>query len=895
MYLALISYDTTDPIPSNLKMGFGASTGGGVNYHEIRNLLITTTGGVRVHKEVDKVNAMPGDELTYTINVHNETRDIVSNLIVNDDMKDEDDNIVSLTDGFEISSITFNNNGRTANTASGYTSGVAKTTGFTNPFSTTMTLDPTSLATFTIVGKVKDNLAGKVLKNSVGLDVSGIGITDPDLTNNFSTVSTTILNPKVDLKIEKGVNNNGIAQSSGNTYTIVVSNVSSIDKPNNKQVIVEDIIPAELTVTSASGIGWSKTGSGNNLTFTRSDLLKAQFAYPPITINVTPTGTGPWTNTANLTYTDDTNLDNNSSSVNLRWVNYWRGTIDTDWAKTGNWTANYVPTSGQDIEFATADNNSVSIMGLSGPGAGKGEAKNDLHLDKDRIIGDLINKSDKSLIVTTNNKLVINGVATDSNDNPNKIVVKASENEATGTLIFKNPDKNKDVQATVEFYNQAYDCKDCGYFTRSWQYFGIPVSESGFPYLSPQMETINEWMENANGNKWVNRAITDKLQAFKGYEITNSSKVKPENIYQFKGKLNVGDATVGLTKTTTPAVNYSGMNLVANSFTAAIPIDADAIKYSATDWNGQVYLFNTGTRDEWRKLNGGSVPNVVAGTYTSVPTNVAGEAGLPTSIPSMHTFMVNALSKGNMSLKYSTLVKNEVKDGQPAWRSAEQNDKQEIPHIVLDVIGTQSADRVWLFEQHGTTRGFDNGWDGVKMPETDIVQLYVAGEDAKENYQVATVPQLVGTSFGMKPENNDGYTLSVAVSQDVAARGLYLRDMLTGRSYALKNGAEYRVSGATSSDNRFKVVDTTLDETKLGDNPLIDIYVVDSQVVVANNSDEDCTVTLYDVAGKLVAKKSSARNSTVYMSGAGRVAGGVYLVKVAGTQQVNETKRVMVK
>lgn len=588
--------------------------------------------------------------------------------------------------------------------------------------------------------------------------------------------------------------------------------------------------------------------------------------------------------------------------------NYWYGNEGTDWDNFSNWTDNYVPEQiTEDIEFATKENNSKKILGISGSGSGKGSAINDLYVPKDETkeIRDLINETKdvvgesevKSLVIPPNSGLIIHGETKGSTTDPNKIVVKASENESTGTLIFKDPNNNKDVQATVEFYNQAYDCADCGYFTRSWQYFGIPVSEAGFPYLSPQMETINEWMENENGNKWV--PVTTDLKAFRGYEMTNRTTVKPDHIYQFQGKLNVGNATVALTKS--PAVNYSGMNLIGNSFTAAIPINSDAIKYSDTNWDGQVYLFNTGTRDEWRKLNGGTVNHdTQSGQYKVVPLRLAGQAGLNDKVPSMHTFMVNAPSSGTITLAYDKLVKNELVDGK-AWRSAEQNDKQEIPHIVLDVIGTQSADRVWLFEQPGTTRGFDNGWDGVKMPEKDIVQIYVAGEDANENYQVATVPQLVGTSFGLNTVNTveTGHALSnqsqlqlhMAVSPDVEIRGLYLRDMLTGRSYALKNGAEYRVSGSISSDNRFKVVDNALDESKLSDNPLIDIYVQDNQVVVANNSEEDCTVSLFDISGRLVAKRAVASNGTTYVSTA---ISGVYVVKVIGGT-VNESKRVVVK
>lgn len=268
-----ITYEITDPIPNMLKLGFGASTGGGFNFHEIRNLMITTTGGVRVKKEVDKVNALPNSDLTYTINVYNESANPVSNLILNDVVRNGNETTINTND-FEITSITFNNNGNTGNTASGFTSGTAKTSGLTNPFSTTMTLAAQSQVTFTVVGRVKTVPPGGIVTNNVSLNVTNMtGVSDNDLTNNTSSVSITILNPNVDLKIEKGVNNNGIATTSGNTYTIVVSNLSSTDKPVNKTVTVTDVIPTGLEATSFTALGWTRTGTGNNFTFTRNDAL----------------------------------------------------------------------------------------------------------------------------------------------------------------------------------------------------------------------------------------------------------------------------------------------------------------------------------------------------------------------------------------------------------------------------------------------------------------------------------------------------------------------------------------------------------------------------------------------------------------------------------------------
>lgn len=312
-----INYDSTDPIPATLKMGFAASTGGAINFHEIRNLMITTLGGVRVQKEVDKDTALPNENLTYTVNVYNDTMTPVTNLGVTDIIKNGLGNTISNSD-FQVTSILFNNNGVTGNTASGFTSGVPKTTGITNPFSSTLNLDSKSFATFTIVGNVKTVPPGGTVNNNVSLDVSNINIIDADTTNNTATVTTTILNPAVDLKIEKGVDNNGKANASGNVFTLLVSNLSSINKPASKLVTVTDIIPAGLSVTSVTATGWTVANTGNNYTFTRNDALASGFAYPPITINVMPSLNGPWINTTNLTYPDDTNTTNNTSSATLR-------------------------------------------------------------------------------------------------------------------------------------------------------------------------------------------------------------------------------------------------------------------------------------------------------------------------------------------------------------------------------------------------------------------------------------------------------------------------------------------------------------------------------------------------------------------------------------------------
>lgn len=882
-----ISYETTDPIPPLLKLGFGASTGGGFNYHEIRNVLITTPGGVRVSKEVNKVNAVEGSDLTYTVNVYNETAAKLTNLNFKDILKDANGNLLNTSD-FEVSSITYNNKGNTYNTATGFVSGVAKTSGFTNPFTSTLTLDANNSVSFTIVGKAKKMPAGGVVINSAVIDPSNSGITDTDLTNNEANVSTTILNPNVDLKIEKGADNLGIARLAGNTYTITVSNVSTSAKPNGEIVTVTDNIPSGISITGYTATGWSVAISGSKYTFTRSDALASMYSYPAITLNVKASGTGPWTNTATVDYSFDTNLTNNSSSANLRWLNYWRGNIDTDWAKTTNWTANIVPVAGENIEFATVANN-----GPTGNGNGTGAALNDLHLDKDRIIGDLINNSSVNLVVTTGNQLTINGTVQDNNAAAGTIVVKSASDKATGTLIFTNPSANSSVNGTVEFYNRAYECTTCGFYKKGWQYFGIPVNSSLFP--STGVETVNQWVETYNGNKWRPAPYTPdtQLKAFKGYEITNSSTTLPDKIYNFVGTLNVGDVTSPLTKTSN--VNYSGMNLIGNSYTAAIPISRSAIIFNDGLLDTEtVYLFNTGTRDQWRKLNGSTVSGVSGGQYQAVPFNLANQGGLPDRILSMHTFMLNAKNSGSISIKYGELRKNELVN-QSAWKSAKDNNEN-LPNIIMDVIGNSSADRVWLFESPTASTGFDNGWDGYKLLEENTVQLYVSGED-KEKYQIATVPEFGGTLIDLNIDKNESYTLNLSVTPEVEVRNLYLHDLETGHNYLLKNNAEYFITGTASLKKQFKIISSTsipLDDLK--DASLINIYVKDNRIVVSNQSDKECIATVYDLAGVAVLRKIIGKHATESLNESTLISRGIYIVKVIDEKQtLNETGRVIIK
>lgn len=338
--------------PANLKLGFAGSTGGSVNNHEVRNVIITTPGGVRVDKAVDKSSAISGQDLTYTINVTNSTPAGIANLKLADTIRNSNNAILTAAD-FTINSITFNNNGNVGNTAPGYTNGTV-VAGGTNPFNASLNMSANSTSSFTIKGTINSQYNNSILKNSVGVDPSQTGITDTDLTNNYYTVSTNVLRQSVDVAIS-GLVDNTCYVPGGNTFNYTVTNQGAT--PTVGLVSVRYTPPAGFSVIGTpTGAGWTVGLSAGTYNFTRTlgEPLASGFAYPSISIKVSgPSTGGPWTNTALLSYIGDTDLSNNTASV----LTYAIPTAPTPAAATVNYclgaTASPLTATGTNLKWYT--------------------------------------------------------------------------------------------------------------------------------------------------------------------------------------------------------------------------------------------------------------------------------------------------------------------------------------------------------------------------------------------------------------------------------------------------------------------------------------------------------------------------------------------------------------
>ncbi len=580
-------------------------------------------------------------------------------------------------------------------------------------------------------------------------------------------------------------------------------------------------------------------------------------------------------------------------------ANYWVGSNGdggTAWNTASNWSRNEVPGAEEDIEFATVNNNNGQA------------AKNHLYVPANdpKVINNLINATDKDLVVAPASFLTIKGTITDNNVGGGTIIVQADPDDLqpAGTLIFTTLTGNENVAATAQFYNWAHQCSDCGLYRRSWQYFGIPVqSAATFPVADVDgNETINQWVEPFNGNQWQTApyAPDTELKAFKGYEITNDATTQPAGVYSFAGTLNVGNATVPLTRTAN--VNYPGVNLVGNSFTAAIPISEDAFVFPA-NVNQTLYLFNTGTYDGWRKLNGTTVTGHKSGQYLAVPVNVGGQSNLPDRIPSTHAFVVlgeETFTSGNLTINYNKLVKNDkvnLGDGTMiVTRTAtdEQSTtvkKAALPNLTMDVIGRESVDRVWLFVNERTTHGYDNGWDAQKIGESDIVQLYVQGTDAKR-MQVATGPGLNNVLLGFEAEADGEYTLEFALCEQLKGEDIYLNDLLTGERVKISDNSSYTFEAKKGDvSTRFRLASGNI--IKDDEASKITVYANenDGSVVINNLTEKDCTVYISDTSGRLLQSMEVKAKTEKSVK---ELPKGTLVVRIQNAT-VNDIRRVVVK
>jgi uncharacterized repeat protein (TIGR01451 family) len=179
-YSTLINaYTMPTAPPSNLKIGFAASTGGSTNYHEIRNLSIQKPTNLSVVKTLSGGLTSPLNPLTnisYTLLATNAGPNIVSDAILTD-------SISSLIENAAFTCL--------AGTGSSCSSSGGPLT--SNNLNITLGLPVGGSATVTVTGRLKANAATRTIPNTALISLPATSqFNDLNPNDDSSTISTLI-------------------------------------------------------------------------------------------------------------------------------------------------------------------------------------------------------------------------------------------------------------------------------------------------------------------------------------------------------------------------------------------------------------------------------------------------------------------------------------------------------------------------------------------------------------------------------------------------------------------------------------------------------------------------------------------------------------------------------
>jgi hypothetical protein len=613
----------------------------------------------------------------------------------------------------------------------------------------------------------------------------------------------------------------------------------------------------------------------NSITFTSSTLINNDVVTCRLTSSITCVTNNPATSgTVIMTIIPNTN--------------YWHGTNSTDWGTISNWTGGYIPNAGENVEYATAANNSGS------------PAVNDLYLDINRTIGSLINLTDKKLIIPVEKSLIVNGSI--NTNGQNRILIKSNEGVANGSLIF--PNEANPVYGTVEMFSKAYideEC-DCGNDKYKWQFFGPPLHSfvldpnDSYVYGSAVRIYDEAKQTTEEGKQWTSLINNSVIEKFKGYEITHPA---PKTLI-FEGRLVNDNLSTGELPVTDGSY-YKGWHLLSNPYTAAISVEDIVF---GTGMEQTVYLYTTGSFNDWRNNAGdhgsvsvwNDVDSVAPGQYLAIPKNIAGFSSATAVIPSMQGFMVAVnnretppLSGKTVNFAYGNLTANTM----PQRVRSDKSQSSPYVYSLVTIAGGEQFDRVWLFTDEHCTPSFDNGWDGRKfVAPAGTLQIYAS--QSNENFQINATDNINGTNLVVRPaEGEKAYTLHFSHTNiETAYERLLLVDIQTGTvSDVTADGSTYTfIVNAGDVANRFKLI-TKYAETGNVEDDNINIIIESQRLFLNNNSQESGTVCVYNLSGHMLfSLPFEASNVTAFQV---ELPKGMYLVRAETENQKITLKAIV--
>lgn len=513
-------------------------------------------------------------------------------------------------------------------------------------------------------------------------------------------------------------------------------------------------------------------------------------------------------------------------------ANYWIGTNGTDFSTASNWTANRVPATGEDIVFATKDNygeNAVNDCRLT-------NGAENLNFEA----GKLENQSAVAMVIPAGSGLKVTNMVgfEHKTGEPVRLKIEAEAGKPNGAFVYTGAPAEAKVFAVVQMNVKSKKLAEATTWNDNVegsptegqdlkveytdQFFGIPFKQTSSAWLGGSYIYKYDEATNASNKfyqKFTGLKAKEMMTAFAGYSIRSTAA--EAKVKSMKGYLNLGDATLTLTRKASlvagangsDAVKHWGLgqNLFGNSYTAPMKISGLSLP-DALDKT--IYMYNTGSGKDWGDAT--SQSGTSAGAYLAVPVNTASQQGV-NEIPSMQGFLLKFTAgettvdgtNVTVDLKYDNLTSVATQQQMAKGYMFGANNKPGVVRFILK--GEDVSDVMWLFEQPGTSDDFDNGWDGQKLG-AEMMSSMIYSDSKAGKLQVNTTDDLTKANITIVTAKPGRYVLNFTRKDLPQYSDLKLIDSKAKMIVPFEGDAleyEFDVTGNGVLGDRFKLVNTT--------------------------------------------------------------------------------------
>ena len=534
------------------------------------------------------------------------------------------------------------------------------------------------------------------------------------------------------------------------------------------------------------------------------------------TITATLDATTSWeSKTATITIT--------VTNATLRFVGS-NGENGDDWFEANNWSPQRVPTSTDNASVESnctirANSNAATCLNLTFAGNGS---------------------------LTVNADAVLDVKGTITNTEASKLKLKADEN-SSATVLFASgtPD------ATVESWIKGTTNPSGGFDNPDWQYRGFigsnPITSNSTTNNWGNV-VIYEWNERYNAtNCWKNRVESSDNTAFspwKGYCMADYRQEKEAYVFTTKLITTAEESEYHLTRTEsvtgTATAPNCGVNMITNSWSAPIDMSATSGITFGENVEKTFYFFETRSHLKWEQNTESSV--VTYPIYTGETANQC-----PNLIAAGQSFIVKVTGSASAS---TLTIRSDALAHQASGVMHAPAEKERFNVLSITMSVDTMADRLFLLESENCSGAFDNGYDGTKIEEGNMPQIFASNEFG--HTAVNTDKTMLGQRIGYSAAEDGALcTITFNTERLDGFSELYLYDRATKRYANILAGDSYSFTGTKAGEEeRFEIVGRRDDGSEFVTSSDMMIEVVGNKALLSGFAGSNDEVFITDMNGK---------------------------------------------